>query len=156
MNIIGTQYTLSRKAYEIYVAGCAGNPHCEGCHTPETWDFGAGTPYKDELGAIWRDMADFAPLIDRIMIFGGEPLDQDIEELEALLSWLREAFHKEIWLFTRFSLSEATNIFPRLTELCDYIKCGAYVPALSVDDNIQHGIKLATANQNIYKRGLDY
>ena len=38
----------------------------------------------------------------------------------------------------------------------DYIKCGQYLKELKVNDNYQYGIKLATSNQKIYKRGVDY
>lgn len=82
MNIIDTQYTLMRKAFEIYVSGCAGNPHCEGCHTPWTWDFQIGNSYKETYPKIEKLLRAYTPLIDNIMIFGGEPLDQNIEELE--------------------------------------------------------------------------
>ena len=36
-----------------FAQGCP--HHCEGCHNPETWDFGAGTPMETEaLAAIAR------------------------------------------------------------------------------------------------------
>ena len=38
----------------------------------------------------------------------------------------------------------------------DYIKCGRYKEELKTDDNIQYGIKLASSNQHIYRRGIDY
>ena len=41
-------------------------------------------------------------------------------------------------------------------ELCDYIKTGSYIEELKCDDNIQYGIKLATSNQKINKKGIDY
>ena len=48
MNILGTQYTLKHKAFEIYVAGCNGSPHCKGCHNPESWDFNLGDRMDDK------------------------------------------------------------------------------------------------------------
>ena len=47
MKIAGTQFTLKTKSFEIYVSGCAGNPHCKGCHNPETWDFNVGEEFDD-------------------------------------------------------------------------------------------------------------
>ena len=60
---------------------------------------------------------------------------------------------KELWVWTRYSLEDCPN-FEK--ELCDYIKTGSYIEELSSDDNIQYGIKLATSNQKINKKGVDY
>jgi anaerobic ribonucleoside-triphosphate reductase activating protein len=153
VNIIGTQYTLKYKAFEIYVAGCNGSPHCKGCHNPESWDFNRG----DKIGEQWLTQTEskiqsFNAMIDNIMIFGGEPLDQKIAELLDLLMWLKK-FDKKIWLFTRYELTEVPLI---VKDYCDYIKCGRYDPAYITTSNTQYGITLATSNQNIYKKGLDY
>jgi len=86
------------------------------------------------------------------MLFGGEPNDQDKDVLLHLLFDLR-GLNKTIWLFTRYEL----NDIPKFElQLCDYIKCGRYIPELTTEDNIKYGIKLATSNQIIYKRGIDY
>ncbi len=153
MKIISTQYTLQYKSLDIYVAGCNGNPHCDQCHNPESWNFNQGTKYdKNYYKDINDKIKDFELLIDNIMIFGGEPLDQNIDELIQMLFDLK-TLNKQIWLFTRYELSK----IPReILKLCDYIKCGKYIPTLKVDDNIQYGIKLTTSNQNMYKKGLDY
>lgn len=153
MNILATQYTLATKSLEIYVAGCSGNPHCTNCHNPESWDFNAGNPIDQKFyDAFSTKVKDFNSLIDNIMIFGGEPNDNNLLELEQLLIWLRQ-FNKPIWLFTRY---ERENLPPFEFELCDYIKCGRYIPELTVEDNLQYGIKLATSNQYIIKKGVDY
>ena len=88
MNILATQYTLSRKSLEIYVAGCKGDArygHCRNCHNPETWCFNQGTDYNLELPKIKKKVKDFDEMIKRIEIFGGEPNDQDWNELEDFL-----------------------------------------------------------------------
>lgn len=156
MNILSTQYTLATKSFEIYVAGCGGNPHCTNCHNPESWDFNKGEEYTCLYAKkICSKIKEFNSLIDNIMIFGGEPLDQDINNLIYMLLGL--TYHKKkIWLFTRYSLEEVKNKLKENIILCDYIKCGKYVPEMIVDNNIQYGIKLATSNQYIYKRGVDY
>lgn len=153
MNILGTQYTLKHKAFEIYVAGCNGSPHCEGCHNPESWDFNLGDPMNEVyLSTIETKIKSFDTMIDNIMIFGGEPLDQKILELINLLDWLRQ-FNKNIWIFTRYELDEVPLI---IKERCDYLKCGRYEPQNRTNSNVQYGITLATTNQHIYKKGLDY
>lgn len=94
----------------------------------------------------------FDELIDNIMIFGGEPLDQSMVSLIELLDYLQQ-FNKAIWIFTRYNLSEVPLI---IKDRCDYLKCGRYEPEKCTDSNVQYGIALATSNQNIYKKGLDY
>lgn len=150
MNIIATQYTLQYKSLDIYVAGCKGvcGVHCKGCHNPVSWNFNQGEEYNQQYFFKLQDkIKGFDDLIDRIMIFGGEPLDQNHEELIEFLKDIR-SLHKEIWLFTRFNFNELPK---EVIQLCDYIKCGAYIEELKTDDNIQFGIKLATSNQQIYK-----
>lgn len=155
MNILATQYTLLRKSLEIYVAGCKGNNgvHCTSCHNPESWEFNQGRIYNEfYFNKIKAKIDDFNDMINKIEIFGGEINDQNHEELEVFLKDLK-SLDKEIWLFTRYDLKDC----PRFElELCDYIKCGAYIPELSCNNNLQYGITLATSNQKIYKKGLDY
>lgn len=38
----------------------------------------------------------------------------------------------------------------------DYIKCGQYCEALKTANHVEYGIVLASSNQHIYKRGVDY
>lgn len=87
------------------------------------------------------------------MILGGEPLDQPYIALKYLIEFLKTT-KKTLWLFTRYNIEDVlqNSIFRNF----DYIKCGAYDKNLITDDNIQYGIKLATSNQKIYKKGVDY
>ncbi len=55
----------------IFVQGCC--QHCEGCHTPESWAFGAGTDMSvEELFA----MVKANPLCRGVTFSGGEPFCQ--------------------------------------------------------------------------------
>ena len=64
-----------------------------------------------------------------------------------LLDDLKE-FDRPIWLFTKYDL----ELVPEdVLDKVDYIKCGRYLEDFKTDDNTQHGIKLATSNQNIFK-----
>lgn len=153
MNILATQYTLSTKSFEIYLAGCNGNPHCDQCHNPESWDFENGEPYCESLFEKFKDkILMFDNIIDNIMIFGGEPLDQDLLMLQLLLSDL-SVFNKQIWLFTRYDIMDVPQ---NILNMLDYLKCGRYIHELKCHNNIQYGIKLSTSNQNIYKKGTDF
>ena len=153
MNTLGTQYTLKHRAFEIYVAGCNGSPHCQGCHNPESWDFNIGEKLDSAcLSSMSNKIKSFDTMIENIMIFGGEPLDQDIDEMSDLLMWLSQ-FNKKVWIFTRYDFESVPQI---IKDRCDYIKCGRYERNLTTTGNIQYGITLATSNQRIYKKGVDY
>ena len=153
MNILATQYTLPIKSFEIYVAGCNGNPHCTGCHNPEGWNFDIGTKYtKQYFYSISCKIKEFSSLIDNIIIFGGEPLDQNHNELIEMLHDLI-TLKLPIWLFTRYDINDVSD---DIKSCCEYIKCGRYIPELKTDNNIQYGIKLATSNQKIYKKGVEF
>lgn len=147
MNILATNYTLSTKSLDIYLAGCT-PPHCEKCHNPESWDFESGEIYDHEYRQrIYKKIAQFEPLIDRIFILGGEPLDHvDIGDL------VKDMFFgtvKEIWLFTRYELHQ---ISPDIKDCCDYIKTGRYDSTKLSDNYVSHGIKLASTNQRVWSR----
>ena len=104
------------------------------------------------LKKILNKIQDFNEMIDRIDIFGGEPNDQNHNELEDFLKILKNT-GKELWLWTSWELKDCPQ-FEK--ELCDYIKTGFYNERLSCDNNIQYKIKLATSNQKINKKGIDY
>ena len=156
MKILATQYTLTTKAFEIYTAGCAGNPHCKGCHNPESWSFDIGENYTSQyFETIKTKINRFSNLIENIMIFGGEPFDNPSEDIINLLKNLQE-FDLPIWVFTRYSLEEVKEKIGEEIQLIDFLKSGRYIPELACENNIQYGITLATSNQKILKKGVDY
>lgn len=148
MRILYVDYTLKHKSLDIYTSGCKCNPHCKGCQNPETWDFHQGELYDENYFKYLSEYVEnFNSLIDNIMIFGGEPLDNDINDVIKMISDLNK-FDKKIWLFTRYELNEIPK---ELQMLCNFIKTGEYIPELTVDNNEYYGIKLSTSNQKIYK-----
>ena len=67
---------------------CQGCPHhCPGCHNPETWEFGRGTPMEEEtILSIVRSN----PLCRGVTFSGGEPFAQ-AEGYTKLAKLLKEA-----------------------------------------------------------------
>ena len=143
MNILTTEYSLKHKALEVYLAGC--RTHCPGCHNPESWDFKQGKDWKKRLPSLEKKLRE--SLVQCVWILGGEPLDQEHEELRSFLTWLRN-FDKDVWLFTSRELDEIPH---DIITLCAFIKTGKYVEALRSDTHFKHGVKLSTTNQNIWK-----
>lgn len=154
MRILATQFTLSMRSFDIYIAGC-NPPHCQGCHNPDGWDFNNGDEYNSSYThRLYDKMQDFYSLIKNIMIFGGEPLDSNINELVDLLTFINSATGgTPSWLFTRYPIEDVPN---DIKLICKYIKCGRYEEDKKVVGHKQYGITLATSNQKIYKRGVDY
>lgn len=55
----------------VFSQGCP--HHCEGCHNPETWDFGCGTPMDEET---ILEIVRSNPLCRGVTFSGGEPFAQ--------------------------------------------------------------------------------
>lgn len=152
MKVLATQYTLSTRSLDIYTAGCKA-PHCVGCFNPETWDFNQGEDWdQTQFGLIKKKVEDFPTLIENLMIFGGEPLDNSLDEVISFLTTLN-TLALPIWLFTKMTIEEVPE---EVKELCSYIKCGRYEQDKKVEGYIQHSIELATSNQKIYKMEKRY
>lgn len=139
MKIAGFEYNLNHKALEIYLSGCKG-PYCPGCHNIDLWDFNLGWEVEGEvMDSIKKRVKD--GMIEQVWILGGEPQDQDIEELNKLLSNI----NKPIVLFTRYTFLK-DNLD---TSNLHYVKYGPYG---CLDDSYVEpvlGIELASRNQYV-------
>lgn len=152
MNINYIEYSIATNSLDIFFAGC--HNHCEDCCNPELMSFENGTDYVEWLPAIEKYLNEYNLLIKRVFLVGGSPNHQDSEAMSLFLEGLRRRCHGiEIFAFCGENLDEIQEC---LKKYCDFIKCGAYIPPLKCDDNIQYGIKLATSNQKIYKKGTDF
>lgn len=151
--ISATQFTASTKSLDIFVSGCK-PPHCPGCHNFELFEFGQGRilddKYKEE---IIDKINEFGLLIKNIFFYGGEPLDQPLDLLIDLINSIKKKCNNIIYLFTKYDLKEVPDI---IKEKCDYIKCGRYLKELEDEEYEMYGISLATTNQIIYKKGVDF
>ena len=68
----------------VFAQGCP--HHCEGCHNPETWEFGCGTAVPAE-GIL--EMVQSNPLCKGVTFSGGEPFAQ-AEAFAELAKMLKE------------------------------------------------------------------
>lgn len=89
------------------------------------------------------------------IILGGLEWSLQPEEMKELLS-LAKSYNLQTMVYTGLDYKEFTNQFKDIIQLIDYLKCGRYIPSLRTHNNWQYGVKLATSNQKIYRKGIDY
>lgn len=144
------EYSPFTRSLDIFTIGCNGS--CKGCCNPEIKDWNLKGLSLDETSLKVCDLyKQFEILIDRLFIVGGDPVDCENMtngEVSSLIDEIKKTISKPIYLFTRHDIENIPN---SLLDRVDYVKTGAYIPELTVDNNIQYGIKLATSNQKIYK-----
>jgi anaerobic ribonucleoside-triphosphate reductase activating protein len=127
----------------INISGC---PYkCRGCHSQYLWEY-EGNFVSEDLDIL---LDKYKGYITCVCFMGG---DQNIEELRTLLERVKNA-GLTTCLYTG---CEKLYDLKQILDVCDYVKCGKYDERLLVDNNIQYGVKLASSNQRMYKRGLDY
>lgn len=112
----------------LVYSGCdrarRGNP-CPGCHNRWLWDPSVGTCREDFVRWVER-IAGTGWKPSGIIVTGGEPLDQDPEEVRADIELVRKAFGVKIpvFVYTGYEWEEAAD-HPVL-RMANYVKVGAY------------------------------
>lgn len=158
MRIAKTQINLEYNAYEIYISGC--NQTCEGCHNPSLKDFNEGVHWKECIERIIYDITDMGWVYDQVWLLGGEPMDNDINELFLFVSFLhrqKKEYDFDIVLFTSHDMNVFDEGLPentlrrRLRQKLDYVKIGKY-DNTQLSDSYREpilNIKLASTNQKV-------
>lgn len=151
LNINYIDYSIATKSLDIFFAGCFND--CHDCCNPELMDFNNGTDFVEWLPKIEKYLKDYDSLIENIFLVGGSPNHQDAEQMEIFLEGLKRRCHESIKIFVFCGEDVLDQVQPVFKKYCDFVKVGAYRPELTCDNNIQYGIKLATENQKILKKG---
>ena len=107
---------------------CQGCPHhCEGCHNPETWEFGTGTPMEAQrLLEIVRSN----PLCRGVTFSGGEPFAQ-AEGFAQLAELLKDAGY-EVASYSGYTFEQLLQGTPaqrKLLEKLDVLIDGPFILA---------------------------
>ncbi len=122
----------------LFVSGCTN--HCEHCFQPETWDFGYGEPFTDEVAdEIIKSLEPY--YVNGLTLLGGEPFEpKNQPELVKLLRRVRaERPDKNVWCFTGFTLDgelQREGAYPRteytdeMLSLIDVLVDGRFVNSL--------------------------
>ena len=105
---------------------CQGCPHhCEGCHNPETWDFGCGTDMETEdMVAIVKSN----PLCRGVTFSGGEPFAQAEGYWELAQAMKAEGY--EVASYSGYTFEQLLNGTPaqrKLLESIDVLIDGPYI-----------------------------
>lgn len=147
-------------SFVIFYSSCP--HHCKGCQNPETWkDKDVGELITDKTKqSMFNHIKENEYIYDALVLSGGDPLcDDNILSAIEISKEFRQLFpNKEIWIYTGYDFKDIKNddCKNEILKYCDYLKCGIYIETLKTVDNIQYDIRLATSNQKIYKKGVDY
>ena len=94
----------------IFSQGCP--HHCPGCHNPETWEFGCGTPMEEET---LLEIVQSNPLCRGVTVSGGEPFAQAAGC--ARLARLLKGKDYEVASYSGFTFEELLKGTPAQQEL---------------------------------------
>ena len=83
----------------VFAQGCP--HHCPGCHNPETWEFGCGTPMEEKAVA---EIVRSNPLCRGVTFSGGEPFAQP--EAFARLARLLKDLGYEVASYTGYTFEQ--------------------------------------------------
>ena len=107
---------------------CQGCPHhCDGCHNPETWEFGIGTDMEPEQVF---EIVKSNPLCKGVTFSGGEPFAQ-AEDFSRLAQMLKAAGY-EVASYTGFTFEQllaGTPAQKNLLSLLDVLIDGPFIQA---------------------------
>lgn len=107
----------------VFSQGCP--HHCPGCHNPETWAFGCGTPMEEETVV---EIARSNPLCRGVTFSGGEPFAQ-AEGFARLAGLLKDAGF-EVASYTGYTFEQLLKGTPeqrRLLEAIDILIDGPFL-----------------------------
>lgn len=126
IRIAGTEYSLKRRAFEIYIQGCYRN--CKGCQNPNTHSFcgGAEVEIEEFFQELHNKIQPFIDdgLIKRIYVSGGDLLCWDSQTANEFGDHLVKHFlNLERWLFTG---AEPMELPVWVWWYFNIVKCGRY------------------------------
>lgn len=118
----------------LFVQGCP-EPHCKGCHNPETWSFDGGKEFTAQtLEEIIQGLT--ANNISRSFgIQGGEPLCEENEFFThmVILEVKKRLPETPVYIWTKYKyedLLKKDGHIPQILQLTDYLIDGPYIESL--------------------------
>lgn len=132
----------SSASFTVWFSGC--DFRCKGCQNEVLWDKNFGDEMTPNYIAEVIVRASNATGVQSVVLLGGEPLQQDREELLSLCRLLKW-YGLKIWIYTGYRMTDVIMVWSDLLKFVDIIKCGKYEESLQCD-----GFP-ASSNQKIYK-----
>ena len=111
----------------IFVSGCQFG--CKSCFNLQYQDFKFGQPFTENtLNTILEYLSD--ENISGLSVLGGEPLMQNVEDLELLLGTVKHYFpSKDIWLWTGYKYEEIPSKYHFVLKHIDILVDGKFIEA---------------------------
>lgn len=129
----------------IFLQGC--NHRCYNCWNKSTWDFNGGKELtNDKINKI-IEIAN-KDYIKGISILGGEPFQQNNNELLSFLKLLKLKVNKPIYLWTGYTFDNIPKEYQECLNYIDLIVDGKFIDELK-DYNLN---MRGSSNQNIYHK----
>ena len=111
-------------ACSLFVQGCS--HHCKNCFNQETWSFKGGKEFNEKEQEEFIKNANKS-VVSSISILGGDPLQQDREDLYNFLKRLKEEVNKPIFLWTGYIYEEIPKQYlPSVYDFVDVLIDGRF------------------------------
>lgn len=108
----------------IFFQGCS--HHCKNCFNQETWSFKGGKEFNEKEQEEFIKNANKS-VVSSISILGGDPLQQDSEDLYNFLKRLKEEVNKPIFLWTGYIYEEIPKQYlPSVYDFVDVLIDGRF------------------------------
>ena len=124
--------------------------NCKNCFNQNLKN--AKTQYKQDFEIIKEIKKNY---FHKGIILAGLEWTLQINEACALANEAHKCNLQTI-LFTGNTFEYMKKMHEDRLKCFDYIKCGQFIESLATINHIEYGVKLATSNQHIYKKGVDY
>lgn len=130
--------------YSIFFSGC--NHHCDGCFSPQTWNYDNGKEYSVE--ELFNNIKNSKH--NNVSLIGGDPfyIKNRIQVIE-LIKLIKEKTNKKVYVWTGYLADEVSKWID--LDLIDYLIDGKF-------DINKRDIRLplrGSKNQRIFKNGID-
>lgn len=131
--------------FTIWFAGCTHG--CKGCQNEELWDFNKGEHFSpQELHDLIIEETQKTKICT-VTLLGGEPLQQNLNELHELCLLLYNS-GIDIWIYTGYDFEYAESLLHPVMPFLHTIKCGKYIESLRAEE----GSFPITTNQMVYSK----
>lgn len=131
----------------LFVSGCT--HECPGCYNKSTWRVNSGTPFTTAIEEqIIADLNDTRISRQGLSLSGGDPLHP--ANLNTILRLVKrvneECPHKDIWLWTGYTLNELNAEQQHVVEHINVLIDGKFIQAQAKPDLLWRG----SSNQIIH------